>query len=320
NFKIDSALQIRARPSMMAPEPGAAAAVHQHHPSPRPSAADGEPVAGPAPQDFLRELDAVTSLRPAIADALADGALDGARSLFQELGRRIESVDASRLPPDVAVIWREQAMLLGNDAFEGSRARTMREARRVAGLLDGHVRQVRSHFAPVSSEDGHDGDQAERPLAAGHVPEGIVARFDGLWRHYGELHRALAGDDPSRARAAARNAMQALETIGTPAPPLAKLSERLAGLAGTAELEEQRSHFRKLSGDLARLLRRLPSAELPPIYRLHCPMAFAGTGADWLQAVPEAHNPYFGASMLECGSVMETLSGSPDSGIRRGDE
>jgi Cu(I)/Ag(I) efflux system membrane fusion protein len=42
----------------------------------------------------------------------------------------------------------------------------------------------------------------------------------------------------------------------------------------------------------------------------HCPMAFKGKGADWLQIGKEILNPYFGSSMLHCGSVVEELAPS----------
>ena len=39
----------------------------------------------------------------------------------------------------------------------------------------------------------------------------------------------------------------------------------------------------------------------------HCPMAF-GRGADWLQLGKKIRNPYYGSSMLGCGSVVEDLA------------
>ena len=39
------------------------------------------------------------------------------------------------------------------------------------------------------------------------------------------------------------------------------------------------------------------------VYVARCPMAFDNRGARWLQDSAEIRNPYFGASMLTCGSV-----------------
>lgn len=45
------------------------------------------------------------------------------------------------------------------------------------------------------------------------------------------------------------------------------------------------------------------------IFRAHCPMARDNAGADWLQPNNELLNPYFGASMLRCGSIEEAIGG-----------
>jgi len=47
---------------------------------------------------------------------------------------------------------------------------------------------------------------------------------------------------------------------------------------------------------------------------LKCPMAFDGRGARWLQKSKETRNPYFGAAMLQCGAVVETLSATSSQG------
>jgi Cu(I)/Ag(I) efflux system membrane fusion protein len=38
-------------------------------------------------------------------------------------------------------------------------------------------------------------------------------------------------------------------------------------------------------------------------------MAFDNKGADWLQTDEDTRNPYFGASMLKCGKVIEVIGG-----------
>jgi len=48
----------------------------------------------------------------------------------------------------------------------------------------------------------------------------------------------------------------------------------------------------------------LESGEL---YVAHCPMALNDKGASWVSNSKEIRNPYFGESMLTCGSVKETL-------------
>ena len=40
----------------------------------------------------------------------------------------------------------------------------------------------------------------------------------------------------------------------------------------------------------------------------YCPMARDHTGAYWLQTVDTVYNSYYGASMLRCGAIKDTLA------------
>lgn len=44
------------------------------------------------------------------------------------------------------------------------------------------------------------------------------------------------------------------------------------------------------------------------LYIQFCPMADNGNGAKWLSETDEIENPYFGSTMLKCGSVIETIN------------
>ncbi len=46
------------------------------------------------------------------------------------------------------------------------------------------------------------------------------------------------------------------------------------------------------------------------VFEFHCPMAFDNQGASWLQTTNAIRNPYFGASMLKCGKLVERGLGS----------
>jgi len=43
------------------------------------------------------------------------------------------------------------------------------------------------------------------------------------------------------------------------------------------------------------------------LYELHCPMAFEGRGASWIQSEDAVRNPYYGPSMLKCADKVEKL-------------
>lgn len=79
-------------------------------------------------------------------------------------------------------------------------------------------------------------------------------------------------------------------------------------IAATEDIDQQRIHFQKISNLLIALIRQHALDQIGNAYVVHCPMAFDDTGGDWLSSRPEVLNPYFGDTMLRCGSVTATLS------------
>lgn len=85
---------------------------------------------------------------------------------------------------------------------------------------------------------------------------------------------------------------------------------RLAGLAAkittATNIEVQRTLFSDLSNEMVTKVKAagIKSGE---VYVEYCPMALNDKGASWLSNQKEIKNPYYGASMLECGEVKETL-------------
>ncbi|HEY5626497.1 MAG TPA: hypothetical protein VIR79_00985, partial [Nitrospira sp.] len=44
------------------------------------------------------------------------------------------------------------------------------------------------------------------------------------------------------------------------------------------------------------------------LHRFHCPMAFDGRGADWLQMTERTENPFFGSAMFRCGALEDSIT------------
>ncbi|SDL35673.1 membrane fusion protein, Cu(I)/Ag(I) efflux system [Catalinimonas alkaloidigena] len=90
------------------------------------------------------------------------------------------------------------------------------------------------------------------------------------------------------------------------------IKEKLDGLAeqmaGTDNLEEQRTAFSQLSQELSAAVKEFHLPEGETLYQQYCPMAFDNEGAFWLSSNEKIRNPYFGDQMLECGRVDETLT------------
>ena len=78
-------------------------------------------------------------------------------------------------------------------------------------------------------------------------------------------------------------------------------------MALAEDLEAFRSGFAPFSETLVGLAKGFGIASSEPVYRLRCPMAFEGKGAVWLQKDEDVRNPYYGAAMLKCGSVVEVI-------------
>ena len=86
------------------------------------------------------------------------------------------------------------------------------------------------------------------------------------------------------------------------------LSERSDAIAKAKNLDAARDEFFYLSKATIELQQDFGHAGDQNFYLSYCPMARDGDGAYWLQENDELQNPYFGASMLYCGSVKKTFT------------
>lgn len=129
-------------------------------------------------------------------------------------------------------------------------------------------------------------------------------QLNAIFLQYEQLTNALTAGDVSAAKISAL----AVET-GAARINGGKELEIAAGKITDAKLlQVQRDNYALLSTELIKLLRKsgLDQGEL---YIAHCPMARNDKGADWISHTKEIRNPYFGADMLTCGSVTETIAG-----------
>ena len=113
-----------------------------------------------------------------------------------------------------------------------------------------------------------------------------------MWSRYNKLHAALAGDDLDSAKVAsgelrtAAAALEEAELVEAGREPWAKLaatvSDATAAIAQAPEIDGARAEFEKISIASEAALRVLGSTT--PMHVMHCPMAFDGRGARWLQS------------------------------------
>jgi Cu(I)/Ag(I) efflux system membrane fusion protein len=87
--------------------------------------------------------------------------------------------------------------------------------------------------------------------------------------------------------------------------------EKIIGqLASASELTDKRSAFALLSDELLTLHHTFGIGGRDPLFELHCPMAFDGRGASWIQKDQQIRNPYYGVKMLKCADRVRPLAAS----------
>jgi len=153
--------------------------------------------------------------------------------------------------------------------------------------------------APAAAASSASDEHAVHNASVALTLEPALAR--SILPTYFKLQTALAGDD----LAAAKEALRAMMEVTGHAGPLPEL---LHGLLSGEKLDTLREPaFAQLSDAMIAALKKEPAALEGAVIQMHCPMAAGNRGADWLQATDELRNPYFGASMLTCGEIVERL-------------
>ncbi len=86
-----------------------------------------------------------------------------------------------------------------------------------------------------------------------------------------------------------------------------QLEQIVERLAAAKDIAGARAEFALLSDEMLVLVQRFQVSDSGDIYELHCPMAFDGRGATWLQNNDQPQNPYYGASMLTCADRVRKI-------------
>jgi Cu(I)/Ag(I) efflux system membrane fusion protein len=308
NFKIDSALQIQAKPSMMTPEGGGGGGHHHGDEGPR-QKETGEPGMT-IPHAFHEQLLALDSAQDRVASALKEENLEKIRTAFVAFGESLAKVDGKLLKGHPAMLWQELSMLLENDGVEGRDVKKLSEAKRIYELLKRHMERVHEQLGK-----GHEGGS---PVDL-TVPREFQVQLGKVWERYLSLQQALATDNLPAGRKAVAEVRGVLEKVD--AKGLSERAQafwqrehtnldRIADQLGQARsLEKLREGFSPLSDELTLLVKTFAIEPGGPVYELRCSMAFGGRGASWLQKDDEPRNPYFGAEMPACADQVRQIAG-----------
>ena len=276
-FKLDSELQIKGRPSMM-----------------NASAGLEERPAGEAPEDLLGQWPPVLRALSRFEASARDGNTAVMSEQLQAILNSVKSVRTNAMQPEDLKLWNEFSnrllvdLTLAQDKVNdepaiaiGLVARSIEQAGRYLGLP----------YQPI-------GIPAADPAVVESLKIAVAA--------YLPVAKALAADDDSGSKSAALAFEKASSEWTLPSSEA--LIEAAETMAAAKEIKPRRAAFDPVSEILIGMVRAHGIDQLGDLYVVHCPMAFGSKGADWLSAVPEVLNPYFGEAMLSCGNLKDTLS------------
>ncbi|MBC8549054.1 MAG: DUF3347 domain-containing protein, partial [Candidatus Brocadiales bacterium] len=312
NFKIDSAVQIQAKPSMMTPEGGGGGG-HHHGGGGKPlKAGQGEMMApGSVPAEFHSQLQTLESAYEAVAKVVELKGIDLFHDKINIFGEALSTVDRTLLSEHLLMMWNELSMLLNNDVVEGRDVKKFTDVDRVFKVLTKNMRRVRDQFGTSHNV------QMSHPSQHQEVPAEFQSELVKLWDAYLSLQKALAGDDISLARQAITLFQTSISELD--AKPLAEdahqvwkkeysnLAQIVTSMNQAEELKPIRGNFSLLSDELMVLINTFGPDGFGTVYQLHCPMVFGGKGAMWLQDDKQVINPYFGQVMLKCADKVELI-------------
>lgn len=279
-FKLDSELQIKAKPSMMNANAGLTEAPAQSAP---------EALAGQW-QPVLRGLGRFKQA------ALANDATAGAQAL-EHIASTIAVVNEDSFQPDTLKLWMEFSNRLINSV----------------ALATKHVSHHPANaYQTVSRAVEEAGVHLGLPY---HVPEmstlaadpAVTKALPKILENYFKVSRSLSADDLKAGqhhRAALQRAAHSLPQTDA----AREYQNAIETLVSANDIAELRSAFEPVSTQLTELVRQHGEDSVGSVYVLHCPMAFENKGANWLSHKSKIENPYFGSDMFSCGSVKATLS------------
>ncbi len=174
--------------------------------------------------------------------------------------------------------------------------------------------QIQAKPSMMSADSSHMYDIFE-------VPDEYRKQLWAVVEKYLLLHEALASDNKDSAIRAAGEALKALTAVEMSLlsgnahdvwmANSTKMKAALDKIKEAEGIEPMREEFEGLSNELIAIVGQFGVYHGKTLYKINCPMVFNNRGADWLQTDKDTRNPYFGASMLKCGQVIEVIGEEP---------
>ncbi|MDD5134312.1 MAG: efflux RND transporter periplasmic adaptor subunit, partial [Phycisphaerae bacterium] len=307
NFKIDSSLQIMAKPSMMTPEGAGGGSMLDHGPRTKKDEGDTQ-AAVELPALSKNQIQAVLAKAEVVKDAVGSEDIQKIKTAFSEFDQSIKNVDMELLAGLPHMLWMEYHMRLSNDAIEGMEAETLKDAIKAAKSLAENISSVAAKFGLI---------RRHSDIVRASISDNFRIQLAKVFEGYFAMQQALSNDNVKLAAESAKQALDALKTVdmkllsGSDHDKWMKFSAELESVLSKAgenkDIKLIREDFHLMSQQLAQVAEHFGSTGQSPFYLLHCPMAFDNTGANWLQDNEQTRNPYFGQKMPQCGGVKEII-------------
>ncbi|EDY82666.1 hypothetical protein VDG1235_2289 [Verrucomicrobiia bacterium DG1235] len=156
---------------------------------------------------------------------------------------------------------------------------------------------------------------AASSLIAQHHPKTEASEFSrDLTEGYLAIQRSLSQDDLTGAQEGALFYISAFQKSKAELN-VENLTQHAEIIASAANLPQAREAFKPLTDQAKMLFEYLGGGSGATLFVVRCGMAFDGQGAEWIQDSQDVANPYYGASMLRCGSVAGSISASAASPV-----
>ncbi|ACS79851.1 efflux RND transporter periplasmic adaptor subunit [Maridesulfovibrio salexigens] len=311
NFKIDSAIQIIAKPSMMNPESGVKTVAHDHGSN----SADMENMDKQAKADrtlppiFASKLVFLKKDFDSLMEIAESANLENSRKQFSAFFESLGKIDASGLKGDASLAWKELSMLLRNDAVLGSGVKDRQRLKSIIAETANHFKRLDTTFG-IATLAANSANKAE-------APEAFQMQLGKVFNAYSAFTEALAADNLQNAQKQSALMAEELKKIDHTSlsgdahkiwmDALENINDGMSAIREAKDIVGARAGLEPLSYGMIDAVEKLGIKSTKPVYEIFCPMAFDFKGAKWMQSDEDIRNPYFGEAMLQCGEVERQL-------------
>ncbi len=169
----------------------------------------------------------------------------------------------------------------------------------------------------------YSGQKEEELVERIDVSDALRKNLDIAINHYLKLTKTLVDENADESKLYAGSLIQSLKDISLEKESKTAqdywnihsrpLADALGRMENTDQIQQIRRAFESVSESMARIVMSFGHSLGADLKLYHCPMAFDGSGAYWLELGDNKTNPYFGKKpykgqdMLKCGELQETI-------------